>query len=83
MFALGIVQCLVLVLGALTSAATFRITIYAPGTIIDSADLDASGNAFYTGLTGPSTYCPSQIGRRCPAPQGTLVYQGMTGMAVS
>lgn len=64
-----------------TAAMTYRLTIFAPGTVIDGANIQASANGFYLGLSDPSTYCP--IGQGCPAIQGTLVDDGMTAMAVS
>lgn len=67
-------------LTALADAMTYRLTVFAPGTIIDGADIDASANGFYLGLSGPSTYCP--IGKGCPAVRGTMVYEGMMAMAV-
>ncbi|KAH6647904.1 hypothetical protein BKA67DRAFT_662649 [Truncatella angustata] len=69
-----------LAVAPLASATTYRLTVFAPSTTIDGADLDASANGFYLGLSEPSTYCP--IGAACPAVRGTLVYEGMTAMAV-
>ncbi|KAK9781466.1 hypothetical protein AB5N19_05893 [Seiridium cardinale] len=73
----------VLALATLTSATTYRLTVYAPGTEVDGVDIDASANGFYLGLSEPSTYCPVvPVGGTCPAVQGTLVYDGMSAMAV-
>ncbi|KAI1840347.1 hypothetical protein JX265_000735 [Neoarthrinium moseri] len=68
-------------LATLASATTYRLTVFAPGTVIDGADVEAATNGFYLGLLEPSTYCPSKVGT-CPPVQGTLVYEGMSGMAV-
>ncbi|ETS78184.1 hypothetical protein PFICI_10246 [Pestalotiopsis fici W106-1] len=65
---------------SLVSATTYRLTVFAPGTVVDGADIDAAGSGFYLGLSEPATYCP--VGDACPAPRGTLVYQGMSAMAV-
>lgn len=74
--------CIFFFLGVATLAAatTYRLTVFAPGTVIDGADMEASANGFYLGLSEPSTYCP--MGQGCPAIQGTLVYNGLAAMAV-
>ncbi|KAI0174894.1 hypothetical protein BJ166DRAFT_158043 [Pestalotiopsis sp. NC0098] len=69
-----------LTLASLASATTYRLTVFAPGTVVDGADVDAAGGGFYLGLSKAYTYCP--VGNACPADRGTLVYEGMTGMAV-
>ncbi|CAJ2505690.1 Uu.00g130840.m01.CDS01 [Anthostomella pinea] len=70
-----------LTLPGLASATAYSIATFAPGTVIDGANLQAAGSGFYTGISGPATYCPENIGK-CPEVHGTLVYDGMTGMAV-
>lgn len=70
-----------LTLASLASATTYRLTVFAPGTVVDGADIDAAGGGFYLGLSKAYTYCP--VGNACPADRGTLVYEGMTAMAVS
>ncbi|KAH8666595.1 hypothetical protein BX600DRAFT_549642 [Xylariales sp. PMI_506] len=67
---------------AITTATTYRLTVYAPGTTIDGAKLDASGFAFYTGLSSPATYCPINVISDCPPVLGTLVFEGLSAMAV-
>ncbi|KAH9907219.1 hypothetical protein F4778DRAFT_799557 [Xylariomycetidae sp. FL2044] len=64
------------------SATTYTISIFAPGTEVDGAQLSAAGQAFYSGLADPSTYCPTIEGLKCPEVRGTLVHSGMSGMAV-
>ncbi|KAI1452091.1 hypothetical protein F4805DRAFT_55737 [Annulohypoxylon moriforme] len=76
------VSILVLAYSALASATTYFLTVYSPDTNVDGALLNAAGQGFYTGTSGPATYCPSEIGNKCPEVQGTLVYGGLTGMAV-
>lgn len=68
-------------LAALAAATTFTLSAYAPGTEVDGAVLNAAGSAFYTGITGPATYCPIDTG--CPEVGGTVVFDGLTAMAVS
>ncbi|KAI1387196.1 uncharacterized protein F4822DRAFT_443992 [Hypoxylon trugodes] len=63
------------------SATTYFLTVFAPDTSIDGALLEAAGQGFYAGTSGPATYCPQNVGL-CPKVQGTLVYAGLTGMAV-
>ncbi|KAI5918170.1 hypothetical protein F4810DRAFT_715721 [Camillea tinctor] len=67
---------------ALASATTYSISIFAPNTAIDGAHLNAARQSFYTGISGPSTYCPTNQGSSCPSTHKTLVYAGLTGMAV-
>ncbi|KAI0477615.1 hypothetical protein GGR56DRAFT_692302 [Xylariaceae sp. FL0804] len=71
-----------LVLARSARATYYSIAAFAPGTAVHGAQLDAAGQAFYAGISGPATYCPSSVGPQCPAVRGTLVYAGMTGMAV-
>ncbi|KAH7028081.1 uncharacterized protein B0I36DRAFT_365197 [Microdochium trichocladiopsis] len=65
---------------AVVTATTFTLSAYAPGTEVDGAVLNAAASAFYTGITGPATYCPIEHG--CPEIGGTVVYDGLTAMAV-
>ncbi|KAI0016790.1 hypothetical protein F4780DRAFT_782929 [Xylariomycetidae sp. FL0641] len=64
------------------SATTYFVAMFAPGTEIHGAHLQAAGSAFYTGLSRPSTFCPPSV-KSCPEVHGTLVYDGMAGMAVA
>ncbi|KAI1342976.1 hypothetical protein F5Y15DRAFT_273299 [Xylariaceae sp. FL0016] len=68
-------------LASLATATTYSLSAFAPGTNVDGVQLDAAGQAFYAGISGPSTYCPLD-NNTCPEVHGTLVYDGMTGMAV-
>lgn len=77
------VLILILAYSALASATAYFLTVFAPDTNIDGASLNAAGQGFYSGTSGPATYCPEDVGKKCPEVQGTLVYSGMTGMAVS
>ncbi|XDG05956.1 hypothetical protein ABKA04_005571 [Annulohypoxylon sp. FPYF3050] len=77
------VLILILAYSALASATAYFLTVFAPDTNIDGAALNAAGQGFYSGTSGPATYCPEDVGKRCPEVQGTLVYSGMTGMAVA
>ncbi|KAI1077281.1 hypothetical protein F5B20DRAFT_279768 [Whalleya microplaca] len=72
---------LLLACSAFAAATTYSLTVFAPGTTIDGAELNAAGQAFYTGTSGPATFCPNDESH-CPQVQGTLVYEDLTGMAV-
>ncbi|KAI1100080.1 hypothetical protein F4804DRAFT_58149 [Jackrogersella minutella] len=72
---------LALAYSSLASATTYFLTVFAPDTTVDGALLNAAGQGFYTGTSGPATYCPDNV-NPCPKVQGTLVYEGLTGMAV-
>ncbi|KXJ88478.1 hypothetical protein Micbo1qcDRAFT_178100 [Microdochium bolleyi] len=65
---------------AVAAATSFTLSAYAPGTEVDGAVLNAAASAFYTGISGPATYCPIDTG--CPEIGGTVVYDGLTAMAV-
>ncbi|KAL7621845.1 hypothetical protein AAE478_007345 [Parahypoxylon ruwenzoriense] len=67
---------------ALASATTYHLTVFAPGTDVDGALLNAAGQGFYAGVSGPATYCPQSVSN-CPEVQGTLVHESMSGMAVT
>ncbi|KAI1644656.1 uncharacterized protein F4817DRAFT_367408 [Daldinia loculata] len=71
---------LFLAYSTLASATTYFLTVFAPDTEVDGALLNAAAQGFYTGISGPETYCPKGIS--CPDVQGSLVYDGLTGMAV-
>lgn len=75
------IPSILLAYSAITSATTFFPTVFAPGTNLDGALLNAANQGFYTSIEGPSTYCPSSV-KDCPKVQGTLVFAGMSGMAV-
>ena len=72
---------LFLAYSTLASATTYFLTVFAPNTEIDGALLNAAAQGFYAGLSGPATYCPQ--GFTCPDTQSSLVYAGLTAMAVS
>jgi len=77
---------MVSVLGLLSFAATAAanfITIAAslPGSPLDGQVINAAGNAFYLGLSGPSTYCPTQVDT-CPPVTGTVAYSDLTNLYV-
>lgn len=67
---------------SLVYATSYTLSVYSPDTVIDGANLDAAGLAFYTGLKEPATYCPASVGNSCPYVEGTLVTLGMGAMAV-
>ncbi|KAI0835084.1 hypothetical protein F5Y06DRAFT_143813 [Hypoxylon sp. FL0890] len=67
---------------AVVSATSYFLTVFAPGTNVDGGLFNAAGQGFYTGTSGPATSCPDDV-KPCPEVQGTLVYAGMTGMAVA
>ncbi|KAJ8129720.1 hypothetical protein O1611_g3910 [Lasiodiplodia mahajangana] len=74
---------LCLAVAGLVSADAFSINAYMPGHLtLDGEVLHASNYGFSTGLEGPSTYCPPNIGAACPTVAGTLVSRGMEAMAV-
>jgi hypothetical protein len=68
---------------AATSAAQF-ITIAAslPGSPLDGQVINAEAEAFYLGLSGPSTYCPSTVVPSCPPVTGTVAYAELTALYV-
>ncbi|KAF7530417.1 hypothetical protein G7054_g9604 [Neopestalotiopsis clavispora] len=74
------INFLFFVFASMVSATTYRLTVFAPDTAVDGAVINAAGNGFYLGLSEPLTYCP--VADLCPATRGTLVYEGMTAMAV-
>ncbi|KAI0133823.1 hypothetical protein BJ170DRAFT_690178 [Xylariales sp. AK1849] len=79
---LALALALALALVTLASATSYSLTVFAPDTVIDGAQLQAAGNAFYTGMSNPATYCPTQVVVNCPPIEGTLVYAGLSAMAV-
>ncbi|KAI8964498.1 hypothetical protein F5Y11DRAFT_363789 [Daldinia sp. FL1419] len=72
---------LFLAISPFVSATTYFLTVFAPNTEVDGALLNAAAQGFYAGISGPSTYCPQGV--TCPDVQGSLVYAGLTGMAVA
>ncbi|KAI1763878.1 hypothetical protein GGR53DRAFT_342593 [Hypoxylon sp. FL1150] len=74
-------QFLLSYFAAAASATTYFLTVYAPGTEVDGALINAASQGFYLSLDGPSTYCPTNVAN-CPKVEGTLVNGGMTAMAV-
>ncbi|KAI2463560.1 hypothetical protein F4781DRAFT_426282 [Annulohypoxylon bovei var. microspora] len=73
---------LILACSGLASATTYFLTVFAPDTNIDGALLNAAGQGFYTGTSGPATYCPDEIGKKCPevqVPGGQSIYVTSSG----
>ncbi|KAI1812423.1 hypothetical protein GGS20DRAFT_24563 [Poronia punctata] len=60
---------------------SYSISVFAPGTTVHGAQLNAGDAGFYTGLTGPMTSCPMEP-EECPPVEGTLVSPLMGGMKV-
>ena len=78
---------MVSVLSLLTFAATAAaqyITIAAslPGSPLDGQVINAANGGFYLGLSGPLTYCPSNVDPNCPPVTGTVAYADLTGLYV-
>ena len=69
--------------GVVSASASFSLAVFAPDTKVDGETLNAAGQSFYTGTSGPATYCPSDSATECPEVQGTLVTRGLNSMAVS
>ena len=69
--------------GVVSASATYSLAVFAPDTKVDGESLNAAGQSFYTGTSGPATYCPSDNAYECPEVQGTLVTRGLNSMAVS
>jgi len=70
-------------LGFAATAAASLITIAAslPGSPLDGQVINAEGQAFYLGLSGPATYCPSQVDV-CPPVTGTVTDGALTSLYV-
>ncbi|KAF4552864.1 Hypothetical protein D9617_8g048760 [Elsinoe fawcettii] len=47
-----------------------------PNSPIDNLKIQASGQRFFLGLSGPSAYCPSQVGNSCPKVTDTVLING-------
>ncbi|KAI1260120.1 hypothetical protein F5Y18DRAFT_432468 [Xylariaceae sp. FL1019] len=67
---------------SLASAAglSSTISVFAPGTQVDGAVINAESSGFFTGLKAPGTYCPLDPSQ-CPAVRGTLIVGLLGGMA--
>lgn len=50
----------------------FTATISQPGGPLNGQTINAAGGVFYTGLDGPSTYCPPEQEPNCPPVTGTV-----------
>lgn len=48
------------------------LTASLPGSKLDGLNVEASGQAFYIGGSGPATYCPTQVEPYCPNVTGTF-----------
>ena len=68
--------------GVAIASDTFSLAVFAPDTKVDGELLNAAGQSFYTGTSGPATYCPSSSVSSCPEVEGTLVTAGFHSMAV-
>jgi hypothetical protein len=70
-------------LGFAASAAANVITIAAslPGSPLDGQVINAANEAFYLGLSGPATFCPSQVDV-CPPVTGTVADGALTSLFV-
>ncbi|KAI3321306.1 hypothetical protein HD806DRAFT_546692 [Xylariaceae sp. AK1471] len=65
------------------SADGFSISAWAtPCSGVNGAQLNAAKEGFYSGLSGPSTYCPLNPASSCPNVMGTLVSQNMEALMV-
>jgi len=54
-----------------------------PSHSLDGQLINAQGRAFYTGLSGPATYCPTVVEPNCPKnPYGTTIFAGLIGLQV-
>lgn len=65
---------------------SYQLSVYAPNHAdLHGQRLHARGQGLFIGLSGPSTYCPSNVERSggCPPGTDTLVVGQMAGMAVS
>ncbi|EKD13961.1 uncharacterized protein L3040_005428 [Drepanopeziza brunnea f. sp. 'multigermtubi'] len=67
---------------ATSAVAQFTLTVVHPDSPLDGLKVHASAQAFYLGLSGPSTYCPSVVEPYCPDKTDT-VFAGMGGMWVN
>ncbi|PNS16333.1 hypothetical protein CAC42_6440 [Sphaceloma murrayae] len=47
-----------------------------PNHPINMLKIQASGQRFYLGLPGPSSYCPVQVGSSCPNTTDTVIVNG-------
>lgn len=70
-------------LGFAASAVANVITIAAslPGSPLDGQVINAASETFWLGLSGPATYCPSQVDV-CPPVTGTVASGDLTSLFV-
>ncbi|KAG4412654.1 hypothetical protein IFR04_014195 [Cadophora malorum] len=66
----------------LTTAQVFTLKTFNPGAPLNGQKIHASGQAFYLGLDGPNTYCPSKVDPNCPSPTDTIVAGALSAMWV-
>ncbi|KAG4433083.1 hypothetical protein IFR05_011423 [Cadophora sp. M221] len=66
---------------AATTAQVFTLTTYLPNSPLNNQKIHAAGQAFYLGLGGPTTYCPTVVGAACPNATDTIL-AGMSSMWV-
>ena len=75
---------LVFVLSLLLTTAlgqVFTLTTSLSGSPLDGQVINAASQAFYLGLPGPATYCPTVVNPNCPNVTGT-VFAGMSALWV-
>ena len=56
----------------MAAASPFQLTIFDTTSPLNGQVLNAAGG-FFTGLSGPATYCPANQGIVCPAGNVTLL----------
>ena len=66
----------------LNTAQVFTLKTFNPGAPLNGQKIHASGQAFYLGLDGPNTYCPSKVDPNCPSPTDTIVAGALSAMWV-
>jgi hypothetical protein len=71
------------VFGSLAHADLFTLTASQPGGALNGKAINAAGGAFYIGLEGPATYCPTQVEPNCPVVKGTTFANSLEALWVS
>ena len=64
----------------ITTAQVFTLKTFNPGAPLNGQKIHASGQAFYLGLDGPTTYCPPNVDPNCPYPTDTIVAGALSAM---
>jgi hypothetical protein len=57
----------------LAAAEVSTLTVYHLGHHLHGKKIQAAAQGFYTGLSGPSTYCPASVGSSCPNATETVI----------